>query len=246
MKKIIPYYILSYYILCIFTQFSISQNTVKLQGTVTFKQNAVQDVEVINWNKETITKTDSNGIFTVLVSETDSLYFLSKNHLTKKIGIKKSEFESEKMTVELTEKTINLEEIKIIQNQSTGIKVKQGDIDSAVLQKNASRPQNKSVYMGTIENGMDFVAIFKGIVSVFKKKKEEVTETKPTISFKKFITSKFDTEYFVKTLKIKPDEISKFIAFCNEDEGSARAVEHSNILTVMDFLSKKSEAFKKL
>ena len=241
MRKFLPYYIL-----LLFTQFVFSQTSKTLQGKVFFKENPVRDVEVINWNKKTITKSDANGIFYIETAENDTLYFLSKNHLDKKVNVRKVDIRSNDFKVYLVEKTIDLEELTIIQSKSAGLKVTQGDIDQTLLQKEASRPVNKSVNMGTIENGMDFVKIFKGLAKLFKNKDEPNKLEIIPVDFKKFIRSKFDTTFFVKNLNLKPDEIAKFIAYCNADDQAANIVEHSNILTVMDFLSKKSDAFKKL
>ncbi len=239
LKKVLPLYIL------LFTaHFSFSQNSKILQGKVLFKENPLRDVEVINWNKKTITKTDADGIFYIETAENDTLYFLSKNHLDKKIGIKKSDFQLDIFKVNLTEKTVDLEEITIIKNQSIKITVKEIDRDIVKLEKSASRPENESVDMNTIKHGANVVRIFKEFFKIFKKKDEPKPIPKPAADFKKFVQSKFDTEYFVKTLNLKPDEISKFIAFCNEDAEARKVVEHSNILTAMDFLAKKNKEFK--
>ena len=240
MRKFLPYYIL-----LLFTQIVFSQTSKTLQGKVLFKENPVRDVEVINWNKKTITKSDANGIFYIETAENDTLYFLSKNHLDKKTGIKKSDFQLDIFKVLLTEKTIDLEEITIVQNQTTGIKVTQLDIDNAVVMKSASRPENKSVDMNTIEHGANVKRMFDEVIKLFKKKDERKILAK-TVDFKKYVRTKFDTEYFIKTLNLKPDEISKFIAFCNQDPEAQKMVEHSNILTVMDFLAKKNKVFKSI
>ncbi len=236
--------ILHYCMVLFFTQFGFSQNTKTLQGKVLFKENPVRDVEIISWNKKTITKSNADGVFYIETEENDTLYFLSKNHLDKKIGIKTSDFQLDIFKVYLTEKTIDLEEITIVKNQTTGLKVTQLDIDNTVVMKNASRPENKSVDMNTIEYGADVKRIFKEFFKLFKSKDESKALSKQAINFKKFVQAKFDTEYFVKTLNLKPDEISKFIAFCNEDIESQKVVEHSNILTAMDFLAKKNKEYK--
>lgn len=233
------------YLIALFlVQFAVAQNSKNITGKVVFKQNAVRDVEVINWNKKTITISDAKGIFTISASEKDSLFFLSKNHLDRKINISKSIYESATVTVQLVEKTEDLEEVQIIQNQSTGLKVTQMDIDAAVLEKRANRVENKAVYMGTIENGTDFVRIFNDVKKYFKKKKEVTTENKN--KFNKYVQNNFETAYFIKNLDIKPDDIQKFIAYCNTDVEATRLVDLENILTVMDFLKTKSITFKQL
>ncbi len=239
LKKILPLYIV------LFTaHFGFSQNTKTLQGKVLFKENPLRDVEIISWNKKTITKSNAAGVFYIETEENDTLYFLSKNHLDKKIGIKTSDFQLDIFRVYLTEKTIDLEEITIVKNKSFGIKLSQAEIDGAKLQRNSSSIANKAVYMGTIENGIDFIRIFKGLVSIFKNKDNSKPIAKAEINFKKYVASNFNAEYFIKTLNLKPDTISKFIAFCNEDVDALKVVEHSNIFTVMDFLAKKNKDFK--
>jgi hypothetical protein len=98
--------------------------------------------------------------------------------------------------------------------------------------------------MGTINQGMDFVRIFKDLKKLLKNKSDK--NEQKTIAFTKYVASNFETEYFVKNLELKPDEINKFIAFCNEDIEAPRLAELSNILTMMDFLNKKNIEFKSL
>lgn len=228
-------------------QFAVAQNAKNITGKVLFNKNAIRDVEVINWNKKTITISDAKGIFTISASEKDSLFFLSKNHLDRKINISKSIYESATVTVQLVEKTVDLEEVQIIQNQSFKYKFDENGFQSAKRTREATQINNPAIYKGTIDNGMDFVAIFRLIQGVFKNKNKEPKKEVEVLTFKKFVAANLDTEFFVKNLNLEPYRISAFIAYCNADEEAAKvAVQHSNLLTVIDYLQKKKLSFDKL
>lgn len=236
------------YLIALFlVQFAVAQNAKTITGKVVFNQNGDRDVEVINWNKKTITISDTKGIFTIYASEKDSLFFLSKNHLDRKINVSKSIYESATVTVQLVEKTEDLEEVQIIQNQSFKYKFDENSFQGAKRTREATQINNPAIYKGTIDNGMDFVAIFRLIKGVFKNKNKESNKEIEVLNFKKFVAANFDTEFFVKNLDLKPYNIPVFIAFCNADEEAAQAaVQHSNILTVIDYLQKKRASFDKL
>lgn len=192
-----------------------------------------------------MTSSDNNGYFTIWAKVNDELYIISKEHIDRKIVVTQKDFDNT-LIIQLSEKPIELKEVKIEAKPLGGYKVSQADIDMIKLEKQITRPVNQSVYTGEIVNGMDFIRIGKGIINLFKKKEEYSKPKQPKMAFKEYVESNFDSTFFSKTLAIKPDDIFRFMEFCDADPIAKTIADDKNKLTVMDYLIAKSKAFKKL
>lgn len=192
-----------------------------------------------------ITVTDSEGSFSLLAKAGNELYFVSKNHLDRKIVLQRTDFEKE-FTIQLTPKPIELDEVKIDKNPLGKSLVTQQDLDAIKLEKQISRPVNTSVYTGEITNGLDFVRIGKGIAKLFRKKESDKEPLKPVIDFKDYVKDNFQEDFYTQTLRLKHEQIFAFIEFCEADPKSKNIAQQNNPLVVMDFLMSKSQVFKKL
>jgi hypothetical protein len=65
------------------------------------------------------------------------------------------------------------------------------------------------------------------------------------VEFKEYALANSDQDFFVKTLNLKPDETTSFLAFCDADPQSKIIAEKGNILDLLDFMFSKSLEFKK-
>lgn len=192
-----------------------------------------------------VTTTDSSGFFTISAKVNDELFIISKKYIDRKIVLTQKDFDN-KLIVELSEKPIELEEVKIEAKPLGGYKVSQADIDLIKLEKQISRPVNQSVYTGEIVNGMDFVRIGKEIIKLFKKKEEDNKPKKPKMEFTEYVNAHFDNTFYTKTLVLQPDDIFRFLEFCDADPSAKTIAADNNKLAVMEFLLAKNKAFKKL
>jgi len=228
-------------------QFSFSQ-TVK--GKTIYNNYAVQNVEIINATTKMMTVSKENGNFEIVAKDNDILVFISKEHQVKKLILNSKLFTNNELIVELTLKAEELSEV-VITNMpsiklSSDAKYEQSKLDKYAIENAANALKVGGVYMGGIENGMDFMRIGKMIGSLFRKDKKPSKKAEPTMPFIDFAKSSCDERYFLKTLNLKEDEIDLFLEFCDADPRSKKIAETQNILSVMDFLFEKNNAFKKL
>ena len=212
------------------------------RGKIICDDLALAKVEVVNETKKTIVISDLDGRFSILVSENDVLFFISKKCELTKIITSKIVMDDADFTIGLKTRSIDLEEVEIKSEKKNLLKVSYADISTIKIQKEAARPQN-GIYTGQITNGMDFIGIGQLIGKLFKKK-NKVKETVP-IDFKKAIKSNFDTLFFLKTLNLKLEKISLFLDFCEADPKSKEIANSDNVLTVIDFLMAKRLVFDK-
>lgn len=192
-----------------------------------------------------VASSDNNGNFTIWAKVNDELYIISKVHIDRKIVVTQKDFD-DRLIITLSEKPIELEEVKIAAKPLGGYKVSQADIDLIKLEKQITRPVNASVYTGEIVNGMDFIRIGKDIIKLFKKKDENKKPPKLQIEFKDYVKDNFQEDFYTKTLALKSDDIFRFLEFCDADP-SAKTIANSNSkIAVLEFLLAKNKAFKKL
>lgn len=234
--------------LVLFTsQISFSQ---KIKGKVVFNNYAISKAEVINVNSKTLSVSDANGYFSIAAKMNDTLIFIAKNYELKKIIINPFITNDKNLIIELTLKAEELKEVVITKipsiKLSLGSKYEVDKLDKYGLEKSAYTPKVIGVNMGTIENGIDFIRIGGMIAGLFKKEKEPAKKEKPIVPFKDLAKTSCDQNYFLKTLKLKPDEIELFLDFCEADPNSKTITTSKNTLVTMDFLFKKNLEFKKL
>lgn len=233
--------------LILFTsQISFSQT---IKGKVVFNNFTIPKIEVINVNSKTLTVSDANGNFSITAKMNDTLVFIAKNYELKKITINPLIINDKNLIIELVLKVEELKEIIITKipsiKLSSDSKYEQEKLDQYALEKAAYAPKVIGVNMGTIENGIDFIRIGGMIGKLFKKEKESVKKEKKIVPFKDLAKTSCKQNYFLETLKLKPDEIELFLEFCDADSKSKTTAESNNILITMDFLLEKSIAFKK-
>ncbi|MDR7369462.1 hypothetical protein [Flavobacterium aquidurense] len=223
-------------------QLSVSQTEKLLHGKVVSQNLVLQDVEVINKTAKTSTTTNALGEFSILVNVKDSLIFFSKDYFFSRLKVTSQNIETNNLVVNMILKPEELDEVVI-----TKIKfphVGAADEGSTVI-PSPSLQKYTGVYDGTIANGVNFIAVGTLISDLFKKE-EEPKKKIPEIDFKKLIITTIPETFFTKDLKLTSEEKELFLQFCDADPKSKTLLEHPNILATMDFLTAKSEAFKKL
>ncbi|MEO8515448.1 MAG: carboxypeptidase-like regulatory domain-containing protein [Flavobacterium sp.] len=224
-------------------QIAFSQTGRTVHGKVTNNENPISGTEVINLTTKNITHTDRNGRFSIIANARDVLAFVSQNYETKKVYLGQSSSDKTDFSVVLTQKNEQLKEV-VVTSQTKPKFDSQKIVDGKNFDDSQSSPKNRLIYDGTIENGTDFVRIYKDIVKAFRKNKEENSAAK-IVPFKTLILNNYDTEFFAKSLDLKQNEIVPFLTFCEADPKSKDIKEDSNTLFVMDFLMAKNAEFKK-
>ena len=225
--------------------FCFSQTEKPLKGTVLFDNAPVQGVEVINLKTEKTTITNSYGEFSIRAKAEDILVFVSKKYYYKRLFLEKEDVKKNDIKITLTQKPEELEEVVITKApfNSQGL-FSQEAADEIKLEKGVYR--NRQIHDGTIENGADLMRIGEMFLDLFIKKKETNKNPDEKIEFKELAISSYEEDFFIKTLKLKPEEVPLFLEFCDTDPKSKIIIDNNNPLSLMDFILTKNEEFKKL
>lgn len=220
-------------------QLSIAQTEKVLRGKVLSQNLALKDVEVINKTAQTSTRTNELGEFSILVKMQDSLIFYSKDYLFTRLKITTKDIENNNLLVNMILKPEELNEVIINKVEFDKVKISADDVADVLISKN-----NKDLFWNT---GVSDNSIREALrVSFPLKGKQKKTLEVADDRFKKLVITTCPSDFFLKNLKIKPEEKELFIDFCDSDPKSKTLLENPNVLAVMDFLYTKNEEFKKL
>ena len=225
----------------------LAQNQKELRGKIVCEGRGIAAVDLVNLTSKKSTTTDNQGHFSISVAIGDELYILSKEYIDFKLKITEAHFHQNPLTIVIEKKPIALEDVEIVSKSSLKVQISQADIDAIKLAKQSQALKVVNLYDGTIENGVDFVRMFKGIANWFKNKdKEPEQKPVPPPSFKDFLSSHYDRNFYLNNLKLKPEEIELFIAYCEADTRATVLAERQDVLEMADFLFEKNETFRKL
>lgn len=220
-------------------QLSISQTEKLINGKVLSQNLPINKVEVINKTTKISTKTNELGEFSILVKIQDSLIFYSKDYFFNRLKITTKDIENNNLFVNMILKPEELNEVVINKVEFDKVKVDADAVADILIDKNVKNLfWNTGVNDNTIREGLRVSFPLKGK----QKKKIEVDDDR----LKKLILAYCPPDFFIKNLKLKPEEKELFIDFCDSDPKSKTLLENQNVLTVMDFLYAKNEEFKKL
>lgn len=220
-------------------QLSISQTEKVLHGKVISQNLVLKDVEVINKTAQTSTRTNTLGEFTISVKVQDSLLFYSKDYFFTRLKITTKDIENNNLLVNMILKAEELNEVVINQVEFDKVKISADDVADVLISKKAKDLfWNTGVSDNSIREALRISFPLKGK----QKKTIEVADDR----FKKLVAATCPPDFFLKNLKIKPEEKELFLDFCDADPRSKNLLENSNILSTMDFLYAKNIGFQKL
>ena len=200
----------------------------------------ISNVEVINISSKEVVTANSDGVFEIKATKGNWISFYHKNYDVVKLYVDSLFDYNSTLEIKLTEKTIKIEEVLVEKKQPFLKGMKYG---MPVI------PYNKpSVHFndGSIPNGMDFMAIGKMIIGLFKNKDKIKIKEKEPIEFRAFTSQSYTTDFLVTSLKLKSEEIEEFLNFCSFDPKAKEAVENSEKLVLLQFLISKLEEYKKV
>lgn len=218
-----------------------------IHGKVSYQDSFQKNVDVINFDTKKMTQTNTLGEFDIEAKVNDVLVFMSEDFADQKYTLTLKDFEKSAILIKLIEKPVPLDEVEIRQIKAIKIDATSyNGIKMAELERQQSNPVNKDIYTGEIPMGMDFIQIGKMVGKLFKSKKPKEKKQEQTMGFKEYAKTNFNESFFSKTLKLKPEETSRFLEFCQSDPKSKIAIESNDELTILEFLLVKKEGFDKL
>jgi hypothetical protein len=226
---------------------SYAQTNTQLSGRITSEFSVPLNVEIINISNKSNTVTNEKGEFVIQAKANDSLYIHHKDFFLKKVKLTADQIKQPNAIFTLVQKPQQLDEVIVFKapnlKLSKDTKYEQQKSDELALIKRESRPKT-GVYDGTIPNGMDFNKIGELIIGLFVKEKPKVKT--PQIPFTELAKKKIPNHFYLKTLKLNPDEIDPFLKFCEFDPKSKTLDSETDPLTLMDFLTQKNVEFQQI
>lgn len=200
----------------------------------------ISNVEVINISSKEVMSNNPDGVFEIKATTGNWITFYHKNYDVVKIYVDSLFDFNKSLEIKLSEKTIRIEEVVVEKKQPFLKGLKTGM--PVILDNKPSVHFND----GSIPNGMDFIAIGKMIVGLFKNKDKAEMKAKVPVQFRAFTALSYSADFLASSLKLKPEEIEIFLNFCSFDPKAIEAVENSDKLILLQFLILKSEEYKKV
>lgn len=240
-------------ILCLlfFCQLSFGQNGNRksLHGQFVNELALVDNGYVFNLNSKTRTFISNQGFFDILAKAKDTLLVSSPSFKSKKIVLHEKDFLKPLFVVALETQTTLLKEV--IVRGKTDLKPAIGStqkiVDMQFTDDAKSSPVNRTMPSdGTIENGMDFVRMFKMVSKLFKKESADQAGLNEQVDFSDVVSKGLDRYFFTNTLNLKSEEISLFLDYCESDPKSKSLLKEEDEFLLIDFLISKNEEFKRI
>ena len=209
------------------SQITFGQSNEKiLHGKIVADSASVAGIDVVNLGNEKVTVTNNKGQFSVLAKADDILVFSSMTLEMKRMLVDEDDLKSETITIYMTPKINELNEVIVKKNAAEGISIIPG-------QKQYT-PAERKLYTATsglLDAPLNWLS---GRTEMLKK--EIIVERKERMLYKVGVL--YDDKYYIQTLKIPEIYIDDFQRYIIEDKEFAAALKVKN-RTMMLFLISK-------
>lgn len=235
----------------LFCQFCFSQidsrNTLK--GQVRNELIPVENVIVFNANSKVGVLVNQYGYFEIGAKVNDTLVFSSLAFKSKKMVLTEKEFIDPLYVVNLEVFTNELAEVIVLSrkelNPISGGSQKY--VDMQFFDDAKSSPKNRIMLSdGSIENGINFVRIYKDVIKALRKNNPGKTDFYKDTSFSELVIKRINYSFFANTLKLDDNEIKLFLVFCENDPKSRSLMDPKDEFQLIDFLIAKDKEYKKI
>lgn len=223
---------------------------------------AIDGITVFNktFNRGAVSSLE--GYFNLFAKSTDTLVFSSVQIKPTEIVLKDGDLKSPLFLVYLHTEINELDELVISPRRFTGNLAKDSknintiditsDFNLDKINKmqfehdELSLPKNPAMLSdGTIPMGADFVEIFKLIApDIFKKKEKDISNLEKRQKFKAFVLSSYTDFFYTDVLKLKLEDVGRFISFCEDDSRVKPIVKDKNEFLLTEFLIEKRKTFE--
>lgn len=234
-------------------QLIIAQSSVKkvINGQViTNAISPVEGVNVINTSSKIMVLSDQYGNFSIPAKEGDILSFSNTNYEPFRKFINKKEFNFGKITIDLTPKTIELEEVVINENaninaENLGIIPKDQVKLTSQERKILKTLDFKFIHsMGSFGGSLAFDPFLNAISGRTKILKKTVyVEKKEALMVE--LQNLFEDKYYIETLKISEELIRAFQYYSVENHDLAQSLNEKNIAMTMFLITGLALEFNK-
>jgi hypothetical protein len=238
-------------VLCLFCQFCLSQVLTRktLHGQVVNDSIKLENVIVFNVNSKTGMLIGPKGFFSILAKVNDTLVFSSLAFKSRKIILTERQLAAPLLRVKMEAFANLLPEVIVPAKKVVKLNLgnTQAIVDKQYFDDEKSSPKNRTMPMnGTIENGTNFVRIYKDVLKTLRKNNPEVVDFTQNKSFTELALKRVGYDFFANTLELKDDEIRLFLIFCENDPKSKTLIKPENEFQLIDFLVSKNREYKKV
>lgn len=209
-----------------FSTWSQTRNEKLLRGKIVADSVSVVRIDVVNLGNEKVTVTNNKGEFSILAKVDDILVFSSMTLEMKRMLVDEDDLKSETITIYMTPKINELNEVIVKKNAAEGISIIPG-------QKHYT-PAERKLYTATsglLDAPLNWLS---GRTEMLKK--EIIVERKERMLNKVGVL--YDDKYYIQTLKVPEIYIDDFQRYIIEDKEFAAALKVKN-RTMMLFLISK-------
>ncbi|WP_430409848.1 carboxypeptidase-like regulatory domain-containing protein [Kordia sp.] len=237
----------------------VAQNTKRkiLRGKVIYRNVNVVGVNVVNNTTSKGTATNGKGEYEILVKEGDILVFSSIQYTIKELSITKEILQNNRLVVEVKEKVEELDTVVISpENQEKFLNFQEEQIlkfkDYQYADDRYSKVRNEALNEASFQ-GADAIGLIGLLVTaIFGKgdrddapiEEEIIRPIHKRTSFNE-IRSRYEDEFFTKSLSIPEDQIVMFLYYCDDQMPSEKIFATKNEFLMIDFMVKNSKTFLK-
>lgn len=220
-----------------------------LRGSVIYRDISVPNLDVINVTAEDATVTDEDGDFAIDVKLGDQIVFTAVNYQIKIVFITEDILKKNRLVIDVNEKVTELDEVvvspedqeKFVELKNEEFKEVEYEVDRTTTVINVA---NTDIENGGLQNGINFVNIFKALTK--SKKKKDPNAKIPEIKLSRVLRQVYEDDFFVTDLGIEQDKIDNFLQYCDDKIPSQTLLKKSNEFQLIDFLVTHSKEYKKL
>ena len=240
--------ILVAFVVILISPFVTAQERKILHGQVVNDTVKVENVIIFNINAKAGTISKKDGFFNITARENDTLVFSSLSFKSKKIVVSKADFEKDVLKIPLRIYTNELLEVVVDKEKVKVPKInKQAAMDQKYYGDEKSSPKNTAMpNYNVIENGVDFVRMYKDVMKLLRKKNPKKSDFTSNVNFTEFVMNRISYSFFTNSLKLRDDQIKLFLVFSENDSKSQAITKKSTDFEIMDFLVTKNNEFKKI
>jgi hypothetical protein len=204
---------------------------------------------VFNASSKTGTVINSKGFFTIAAKAKDTLVFSGLAFKSKKIILTNSDVSAALLRVKLDAFINVLPELVIAEKKELN-PISGGSqqyVDKPYFDDAKSSPKNRTMPSdGSIENGINFVRIYKDVFKLLKKNNPGKTDFAKEKSFTEVAMKRASYSFFTDTLQLNDDEIGLFLVFCENDSRAKKLLKKEDEFRLIDFLITKNNEFKSI
>lgn len=216
-----------------------------VRGTVLYRNVPVPNENVINITTEDAVISNDGGQFAIEAKVGDELAFSAVNYQLKVVKLTQAMIDNGRLVVEVKEKITELDEVVVSpENQERFLAVKnqefkeiEYEIDRSTEVENTALSQSER----GMENGLNFVNIFKALAKAAQKDNVE----RPRLKMSEVLRQVYDDEFFVVDLKLSQDQILDFLSYVDTRAPKYNLLLKQNEFELIDFLVTESKSYRK-